>query len=304
MNAMSITAVAVLVTPGIGILNLLADADSSNGVYAKGCRAPCRSGYINIKRRPVEGSLAIECRPLRPERTYRQAGRTKDTLMSAERFNSLQTLCRRLGVCVTLLAAAVPVIVQASPSSPSALEKQAAAQVKLPADVDIYASVAVGQNETCLVGARTDPNGMNERPVVYLMTSGRGFAWHAMLPMSTDYYQARVTHCVASGQVLYVLEQMDTDSTQSTSQTLLKLVVLKRKNGTVVASRNLDVPGVSAAYTAWVDKGNEHFCLAGDHLVIRGQYDLMSERDNPTSKKPTAFVMDVPSNPRSDGGAP
>ena len=78
MKAISIPAVAVRVTPGIGILNLLADADSSNGVYAKGCRAPCGSGYIKIKRRPVEGSLAIKCVPLRSERTYRQAAQTKD----------------------------------------------------------------------------------------------------------------------------------------------------------------------------------------------------------------------------------
>ena len=224
--------------------------------------------------------------------------------MSAERFKNLQTLCRHLGVCAILLAVAVPVLVQASPPSPSALEKQTAAQVKLPADVDIYASVAVGQNETCLVGARTDANGMHERPVVYLMTSGHVFAWHAMLPMSADYYQARVTHCVASGRVLYVLEQLDTDSAQSTSQTLLKLVVLERKSGAVVASRSLDVPGVSAAYTAWVDKGDEHFRLAGDHLVITGQYELMSERDDPTSKKATGFVMNVSSNSPSDRGAP
>ncbi|WP_329740492.1 hypothetical protein [Dyella sp. A6] len=215
---------------------------------------------------------------------------------------------KRLQVCcalafLVLFATVVPLRARAGSTVPHAGKEPAVAGVKLPADVDIYARARLGDGEWCLVGAKSDRDGMDERPVVYLIGAGSRLVWHRQLPIPKDYYQGRATHCVASRRMLYVLVQMDTDSEQSTSQTVLRAVQLRRKCGATVASKDLDVPGVAAAYTAWVDEGGGNFALAGGKLVVKGQYDLMSERDHPTGKAPTPFRIELPSSLGSRGGA-
>lgn len=196
-------------------------------------------------------------------------------------------------VLVLAFAASVPMFGCASPAPASGRAAAAAQRVKLPANVDVYATSSLGDAQTCVVGATIDAGGMNERPVVYLLGEHR-IAWHLRLAIPKDVYQGRATHCTASPATVYVLVQVDTDSEQSTSQTLLRVVAIDRARGIVQATRSAEVPGVSAAYTAWVGEGGGNFRLQGDTLVIKGQYDLMSDRDSQTGKAPTPFTLAMP----------
>jgi hypothetical protein len=177
----------------------------------------------------------------------------------------------------------------ASPTtSATATRKQS---VALPANVDIYATISTSDGQECRVGARADEDGLAERPVVYLVKPDGGFAWHVQLHIPKDAYQGRATHCVASANAIYVLVQIDTDSQQSSNQTLLQAVELDRKSGAVIASKDVDLPNISAAYTSWVEEGNEHFMWDGSKLVIKGKYQLMSDRDDPSGKDPFDFTL-------------
>lgn len=183
-------------------------------------------------------------------------------------------------------------------SSPSRVQenKDAGKSAKLPTGVDIYATTDAGHGQLCKAGAKSDQDGMNERPVVYLSKATGGFAWHVQLRIPKDMYQGRATHCVASGNQLYVLIQIDTQSQQTSSQTLLQVVELNRATGAVMAMRDIQVPGVSAAYSAWVDEGGDRFKLDENKLVIKGSYELLSDRDNSPGKEPTSFTVEVPEN--------
>ncbi|GGA38529.1 hypothetical protein [Dyella nitratireducens] len=170
----------------------------------------------------------------------------------------------------------------------------AAAGAKLPSGVSVYAHETIDNGQKCLVGAKSDQDGLNERPVVYLADATGGFTWHASLKIPADTYQGRATHCVASPAALFVLVQVDTQSEQSLSQTLLKVVKLDRKTGAVLATKDVAVPGVSAAYSASVDEGGDNFKAENGSLVIKGSYELMSDRDNNTGNDPTNFTVKLP----------
>ena len=198
--------------------------------------------------------------------------------------------------------AAVPMFGCASPPPVSGHSPLTTQRVKLPANVDVYAKSSLGDSQTCVVGAATDADGMNERPVVYLFDEHR-IAWHLRLAIPKDDYQGRATHCTATRATEYVHVHVDTASEQSTSQTLLRVVAINRKRGIVQSTRDAEVPGVSAAYTAWVEDGGGNFRLEGDKLIVRGKYDLMSDRDNPTGKAPTPFMLAMPVHLRSTSGS-
>lgn len=176
-----------------------------------------------------------------------------------------------------------------SPTRPTGTDTDA----KVPRGVTVYATADIGRGQRCLAG-ESDKEGMNEKPVVYLAERNRRFAWRAQLHILKGAYQGRATHCAALTDALYVLVQIDTSSLQNANQTLLQVVELSRQTGGVVASRYVDVPNVSADYTSWVDVGAANFALKGEKLVIKGFYDAMSERDLPTGKEPTPFVVEVP----------
>lgn len=178
-------------------------------------------------------------------------------------------------------------------TSPATQAKGAGSHGRLPRNVTIYATRDIGGGQQCLVG-ESDKEGMNEKPVVYLASAEGGFAWHAQIRILKGAYQGRVTHCVASATSLYVLVQIDTDSSQNLNRTLLQVVELNRKSGAVVASKYIDVANVSADHTSWVDEDGTNFQLKGNRLVIRGLSELTSERDYPTGKAPTAFTVEVP----------
>jgi len=175
---------------------------------------------------------------------------------------------------------------------------QAPVADKLPANIDIYATADIGGGKQCLVGAKSDADGLNERPMVYLVGSGGKFAWHVQLPILKGSYQGRATHCVVSTDALYVLLQIDTYPQQNLNQGVLQVVALNKKTGAVIASKYIDVPNVSADYTSWVEQGGDNFKLERAKLVIKGLYELMSERDHPSEKPPIPFTVEISTNLR------
>lgn len=168
----------------------------------------------------------------------------------------------------------------------------------LPSDIDVYASTKLAGGARCEVGARLTGSLLQEHPVVYFVTADGEPAWHTGLRIPQHFYQGRATHCVASDDRVYVLVQLDTDSRQALNQTVLRVVALNSKTGARIASREVNVPGVVSAYTAWVDEGDRQFKLDGSRLVIAGQYQLLVDRGNASGAPPTPFVVKLPANLR------
>lgn len=148
---------------------------------------------------------------------------------------------------------------------------------QLPANFMSYASQAIGGGKLCVVGAVTDDDGLNEKPIVYMTDAkSKRIVWLDRLQLSPDTYQTRATHCTGMGAALVVLLQSDTQSQQTLSQTLLRVVRLDAATGGVQMQQALDVPG---AYTAWVDEGASHFQWIGSELMVSAAYRRNSSDD-------------------------
>jgi hypothetical protein len=161
-------------------------------------------------------------------------------------------------------------------------------------DADVYAVTDAGDGEKCIVGVRTDEDGMNERPIAYLSHVGGKLQWRRPLPIPVNTFQGRATHCVASATAIFVLVQADTQLPQSLSQTVLQLFKLDRRNGSVIATRNVSVPNVSAAYTAWVEEAATNLFLQGSKLMVRGRYSLLLDSQAPAGEVALTFSAEVP----------
>lgn len=198
--------------------------------------------------------------------------------------------------CPLVFAVLLPVSGGAIAATPRTVTRAPKAEgTKLPANVDVYASVKLGGGWRCEVGAEQVGDLLREVPVVYLGKPGHGFAWHARLRIPEHFYQGRATHCVASGGRVYVLVQLDTDSRRSMNETVLRVAALNEKTGARITSRSVEIPEVSSSfYTSWVKEGRDHFRLKGNRLVISGEYELMSDRNSGSGKAPTAFVVELP----------
>lgn len=176
------------------------------------------------------------------------------------------------GLMATCLAA--PLAVQALDAAPAA--QKATAPAKVPKAFDLYGSTAVDGGE-CVAGDTTK-EGMDGRAFVYLKDAKtRQPRWVTAIPVGADFYQNRATHCFAMGGSLYVLIQSDTNQATSLSQTVLSVVELSPATGKVLASQYADVPGIDAAYSSWVDKGNEGFHEDHGQIKVSGQYFLTSD---------------------------
>lgn len=122
---------------------------------------------------------------------------------------------------------------------------------------------------------------MNQKPFAYgAQAANKQVLWIAKLQLPADMYQSRATHCIRHGNALFVLLQSDTQSEQTLSQTLLRVVKLDAENGAVQFQRDIDVP---SAYSAWVDEGSSHFQWNGGRLVITGDARLDSNHDRQTT---------------------
>jgi hypothetical protein len=170
--------------------------------------------------------------------------------------------------------AVLPLLAHASEALPVATKLPAAA--KLPKDFTAYGSTPIEGGE-CVAGDATR-EGLDGRAFVYFKDAKtQQPRWITAVPLPSDWYQSRATHCFAMGGSLFVLVQSDTSQRSSISQTLLNVVELSPTTGKIVANQDADVPGVDAGYSSWVDKGNEGFHEEKGQIKISGQYFLMSD---------------------------
>ncbi len=149
----------------------------------------------------------------------------------------------------------------------------------LPESFNQYASSSMEDGNSCVTGANTDNDGMNQRPAVYAVSNKVDVKWSQQLELPSDTYKGRATHCLYTQGAVFVLVQSDTQPQQTLSQTLLSVAKLDARTGAVKANTTIEVPDVAAAYSAWVDKGAHHFQWMGDGVAIRGNYFLLSNRE-------------------------
>lgn len=160
-------------------------------------------------------------------------------------------------------------------------EDRKAMDATVPANFSEYATAAAGDNRRCVVGASVDDDGLNQRPVLLLSEQGKErVLWSETLPLPPDTYQGRATHCFGAGGSLYVLIQSDTQSEQTLSQTLLRVINVDPGNGTVIASMGIEPAGVTEAHSAWVEEGQENFRLLNGRLVVTGMYYRLADAED------------------------
>jgi hypothetical protein len=177
------------------------------------------------------------------------------------------------GVMATQLAA-LPLLAHASEAAPAGTKLPATA--KLPTGFTAYGSTPIEGGE-CIAGNATK-EGLDGRAFVYVKdVRTQQPRWVTAIPLPSDWYQNRATHCFAMGGSLFVLVQSDTSQRSSISQTLLNVVELSPATGKILANQDADVPGVDAGYSSWVDKGNEGFHEDKGQIKISGQYFLMND---------------------------
>jgi len=162
--------------------------------------------------------------------------------------------------------------------APAATAAPAAA---VPQGFSSYAAEPAGDNRQCVVGAVADEDGTNQKPFVYVEDTGANrVLWTRALELPTHTVQGRATHCLHKGGTVYVLLQADTQPAQSTSQTLLRVLELDAATGNPTASREVTMPGVADATSAWVDKGEDAFHLAGKGgVAVSGEYFRLADPD-------------------------
>lgn len=154
----------------------------------------------------------------------------------------------------------------------------AIAAPQVPSRFKAYASEPIGHERRCVVGVSTDDDGMHQKPVVYVVDAkSKRISWVARLKFPTKMYESRATHCNRRGDALFVLQQTDTQSMQSLSQTLLSVVKLNVATGGVQLQRPVRVPDT---YSSWVAGSADDFRWRDDRLVIVGKQRPNADREN------------------------
>ncbi|MGO4701102.1 hypothetical protein [Dyella sp. 2RAB6] len=156
-----------------------------------------------------------------------------------------------------------------------------ATTASVPQGFSSYAAEPAGDNKQCVVGAVADADGMNQKPFVYVEdTDANRVLWTRPLELPAHTYQGRATHCLHKGGTVYVLLQADTQAAQSLAQTSLRVIELDVATGSVTGNREVPMPGAADATSAWVDKGEDAFRLAGKNgLAISGEYFRLADPD-------------------------
>lgn len=132
----------------------------------------------------------------------------------------------------------------------------------------------------CVVGAATDDDGMNERPVAYVThASSKQPLWVDELSLPSHTFQSRATHCVSSSLALFVLLQSDTQPEQSLSQTLLRVLKVDPATGKVQAQRDIQITG---AYSTWIAAGPSRLQWKDDRLIVSGQSKVQASAESQT----------------------
>ncbi len=151
----------------------------------------------------------------------------------------------------------------------------------IPKHFSEYASESLSNGQRCVVGATTDEDGMNQRPVAYVTDAkSEQPVWVDKLSLPPNTFQSRATHCTSSGHSLFVLLQSDTQPEQTLSQTLLRVVKVDLATGTVRMQQETPVSG---AFSTWVDVGSSHFQWKDDTLIVSGNQRPQASPDQQTT---------------------
>lgn len=163
---------------------------------------------------------------------------------------------------------------------------RATSGARIPKDFHRRASTPVGEGRHCVVGHVQDEDWTYSHPYVFLTdTSGRAAQWVKKLKIPEDFFGGRVTHCLRSGDSLYVLLQLDTYASASLNQGIVHVVKLGLENGSVLAETPISIPEAAHNYSAWV-WGEDGFRQEGDKIRVVGMYrylHLYEENDHPFS---------------------
>lgn len=180
--------------------------------------------------------------------------------------------------------AATPSSDDTSPDTPTTSAK---AGDTVPQGFASYTTTSLDAHRHCVVGAVADEAGAHQRPFVYVEdTTANRVLWSRALALPANTQQARATHCVRNRDSLYVLQQSDHQADGQT-QTRLQVVDLALASGDVQGVRDIGVPGISEAYSAWVDKGDEGMHMNGKNLVVAGEYARTASPDSPATFQAT-----------------
>lgn len=160
------------------------------------------------------------------------------------------------------------------------------AHARAPKNFVEYASTPSANGGRCTVGAATDDDGMNQRPVAYVThAESKEPLWIDEFNLPPHAFQSRVTHCTWSDRALFLLLQSDTQLEQSLSQTLLRVVKVDPASGAIQETRDIPEDG---AYSAWVPEGPNRFQWNGKALVLSG-----AKRPHASTDVQDTFVMRV-----------
>ncbi|HEY1137643.1 MAG TPA: hypothetical protein VGE64_09150 [Xanthomonadaceae bacterium] len=133
----------------------------------------------------------------------------------------------------------------------------------------------------CEALARVGDDGLIQQPILRLGAEGAGDR-RVDLPIGTDRYQARATHCIINGDAVLVLVQMDTHPSPAFSQTLLRVDRVGFDDGRIRASTALSLP--TGVRSQWVTK-TDGFSLENAHLIVRGMQRNADAADDNTFER-------------------
>ncbi|MGF6709313.1 hypothetical protein QFZ41_000277 [Luteibacter sp. W1I16] len=151
-----------------------------------------------------------------------------------------------------------------------------------------YQSIRV-HGGICSVGSVGDEDGLNRRPYAEWSDARKGgVSWSKKLDIPELFYEGRATHCLRQRGSLFVLLQLDTYSQRSMSQDVLHLVKLRVSDGLIESDTEVLVPGVSGAYSAWVEEDPSSFREKQGEIVIVGKY-----RHRDTDEEDISFCVSL-----------
>ncbi|MDD5406856.1 MAG: hypothetical protein PHE73_07980 [Sulfurovaceae bacterium] len=121
----------------------------------------------------------------------------------------------------------------------------------------------------CIVGKKILDDGISERAFIKVVDKSIAIKnWNKELDLPESYFfQNRATHCAFFDDNIYVLEQVDTQSSQSLSQTLL-YVCKFNKNGENKMCKIVE----NNFYTSWVELEKKNFNVSNDSIEIHGKF--------------------------------
>lgn len=163
-------------------------------------------------------------------------------------------------------------------SAPSASNAAA-----MPAHFKSYAMTDIGNGLRCIVGDTTD-EGLNGKAYVYVVDlTTHKIRWVTRIPLTPRWYQNRATHCLADDTKVYALDQSDTSSFQTLSQTFVDVVTLDRATGRIESTDSVIAKDAGDRASTWVEKGAENFRFEDGKIIVSGQFFNL---DDPETRKP------------------